>query len=89
MDPYPDDVNDAYTQANAKTTLLGVRVADDKIRNLLQEMKNHCTSAFLQASTLEHADFFMDAANEDFTLFNKRIGEVLREMDKFDLTAHM
>lgn len=50
--------------ANAKPALLGVRVADDQVRNLLQQMKNHTTSAFLNGATLENADSFMRAAGK-------------------------
>ena len=66
--------------ANARTSMLKVRVRDDSVRELLQAMKDHASAAGICGSQ-EEGDRAMDAMGAAFERLNQRIGEVLRQLD--------
>jgi hypothetical protein len=83
-DPYPSDIDDACMGANAQTAMLSVRVQDDAVRNLTQQLKDELTRATLMPPSKEVAQLAMIAATKGFVTVNKRIGEVLRSLDDAD-----
>jgi hypothetical protein len=79
--PYPEEVGLELQEANARTALLGVRVRDDRVRALLQEVKDELNEATMFSVSEEHSQSCMKLAGEKFVEMNKRIGEVLRSFE--------
>ena len=78
----PDELDERCRQAQARTSMLGSRVRDESVRELVEQLKDHATAmnspdrAESQRAYLQLA-FIQDA-------LNKRIGEVLRQLDDAD-----
>jgi|SRR5271170_4786890 len=83
--PYPADTERENMLANAQTALLGVRVYDDVVRERLQQLKDKCTFGTLPFSDEALSRAAMREAGIIFVQLNKRIGEVLRSLDDFEL----
>jgi hypothetical protein len=80
-EPHPENISNEEQAANAITAVLGVRVRDRAIRELLQKMKDELTGATLYANSEEHSQLGMRQAGKQFVELNKRIGEVLRSIE--------
>lgn len=72
--------------ANARTSMLAVRVRDDSVRDLVQAVKNHATAAGMCASQ-DEGQRAMAGMGDAFEKLNQRIGEVLRKLDDAEGTA--
>jgi len=77
---FSEDLAEANRLANARTSMLAVRVRDETVRNLVTEVKNHSTKAAMCAS-LEEGDRALGAMGIEFDSLNRRIGEVLCDLD--------
>jgi hypothetical protein len=81
--PYPNDLDQRAHSAAVQTTVLGVRVSDESIRNLLKQLKAG-TNGVLFSRNLNEAERATGMMAEVFDLLNERIGEVLRKLDDID-----
>jgi hypothetical protein len=79
----PDDLDEALRVAQARTLLLAVRVRDDTVRTLVEEFKSN-TSATLLAADRDVASRAMAASAGLHDHLQRRIGELLREIDSSD-----
>jgi hypothetical protein len=77
---YPEEVSEIDRLANARTTVLAVRVSDESVRGLVAAVKDHATKVGISRSK-EACELEMDAAMVEFERLNQRVGEVLRELD--------
>lgn len=80
-DPYPGDIDEGCMQSNAQSAMLCVRVQDDGVRKLVQELKNKLTRATVTPESAESSELAMFEAGNCFVVVNERIGEVLRSLD--------
>lgn len=78
--PYPDDLDGRALQANVETTKLGVRVRDESVRVLLQELKEGCVAVMFSPSP-DAGEKASHNTTDVFIRLNERIGELLRKMD--------
>lgn len=76
----PPDLNVRAFSANVQTTKLKVRVADEGVRELVNELKKHATSVACSDSETagEQANLRMI---QTYGELNDRIGELLRKLD--------
>lgn len=85
VEPYPEQVDSDDQLANAQTALLGVRVRDEAVRTLLQQMKDALCKATLLSRSEEESDLAMRIAGSKFVELNQRIGRVFRLLDDEEL----
>jgi hypothetical protein len=76
----PDDVDQALLVAQMRTTKLVVRVRDDTARELVEKFKSYASEVG-GAKTPQDSDQGMAAAAATFDELNRRIGQLLREID--------
>jgi hypothetical protein len=76
----PDDLNEEHRLANAQTTVLSVRVRDQAVRDLVDEVKQNGVGT-LFASSEPASTQLLKQMSDTFDKLNARIGELLREMD--------
>jgi hypothetical protein len=76
----PDDLSEGNRLAQARTGMLGARVRDDSIRELLAKLKTHSQETISSPSRedSERALKSMALAHDEL---NQHIGEVLRKLD--------
>jgi len=79
----PDDLDEAYRVAQARTLMLSVRVRDDAVRKLVDEFKSDSTATLFSANR-DGASRAMAATSSAHDELHKRIGELLREIDSSD-----
>jgi hypothetical protein len=72
--------------ANARTSMLAVRVRDDSARDLVQIVKDHATATVMSGSQ-EEGDRAMASMGAAFEDLNQRIGEILRTLDDIEQTG--
>jgi hypothetical protein len=72
-----EDVNQRNFKARVDTTTLAVRVADDELRGLVDEILSE-TADSATARTREDAAYALNQAVDVFGIANGRLGEVLR-----------
>ena len=77
---FPEDLNENYRVAQVETTILTVRVRDDVIRELMDQLKQFSTQVTM-SDTPENSERAMRNLAETLELSNQRIGEVLRHLD--------
>jgi hypothetical protein len=77
---YGADLAEGNRLANARTAMLGVRVRDDSVRDLLQQFKDHCTAVTMSASQAD-CERSLRSMSAVFVTLNQRIGEVLGKLD--------
>jgi hypothetical protein len=77
---YDEALSEDSRLANARTSMLAVRVRDDSVRDLMAVVKNHAWNAGMCAS-LEEGDRALNAMAAEFEKLNQRIGEILRKLD--------
>lgn len=77
---FGEDLNDRARLAQAQTTVLGVRVRDDAVRNGIKIVKNECVAATSSRSE-EEAKRAMHRMSDAFDEMNERLGEILRKLD--------
>ncbi len=75
-----DELSEDSRLANSRTAMLTVRVRDDRVRELVQTVKNHAVAAGICGSP-EEGERAMNAMDAAFERLNPRIGEVLRQLD--------
>lgn len=75
-----EDLNNRSHLTNVQTTMLGVRVRDESVRNLLRELREECMHSQLAGSEAEAERALVKAASI-FEKLNERIGELLRKLD--------
>ena len=80
VERYPDDTNSAIQTSNAQTAMLGVRVRNEDVKNLLWRLK-HEADTITAAKTPKMAQTAIGEASTLFVLFNEKIGQVLIELD--------
>jgi hypothetical protein len=76
----PNDLDEGYRLAQARTLMLSVRVRDDTIRELVQNFRSYSAETTTAQSASEADQGMAKSASAHVTL-NERIGEVLREID--------
>jgi hypothetical protein len=79
----PDDLDEGYRTAQARVLMLGVRVRDDNIRRLVDQLKQ-CSTATLFSAQRDDANRAMATMISVHDELHKRIGELLREIDSSD-----
>lgn len=77
---FEGDLSERSRLANAQTTLLGVRIRDESVRNLLKEVKKY-SAEVTHSRSKGDADRAALALVSEFDKLNNRIGEVLRKLD--------
>jgi hypothetical protein len=77
----PSEVAEAARQCRSRTTMLIVRVEDDQVRHLGQRFRGASTEVMIAQSKDSAIQHMMAMLNE-FETVNKRIGELLRSLDK-------
>jgi hypothetical protein len=80
---YPDDVNEGCRAATALTSMLAVRVNDDKVRVLISAFKS-AASDIGGAESPDDSDSDFHTMSTLFVELQERIGVVLRELDEDD-----
>lgn len=78
--PLTEELNESSRLANARTSMLIVRVRDDSVRDLAQVVKNHATSVDY-CSSEDESFKELKAMSSAFDKLNHRIGEILRTLD--------
>ena len=76
----PAEANAGSQDAYRQTTILGVRVKDNEVRKLLQQLKDRCVGANLFPENPARAATEIREAGRVFVLLNERIGLVLRSL---------
>jgi hypothetical protein len=77
---FGEELNENARLANARTSMLAVRVRDDPVRDLVQTVKSHAIAAAMCGSQ-EEGERAMTAMGAAFEQLNQRIGETLRKLD--------
>lgn len=77
---YPNDLDEAHRLAQARTTVLGVRVRDELVRELLAQFKQS-TVEVTGCGTENEARQHMTDMGSLHDALNERIGEMLRKLD--------
>jgi len=77
---FDEELSENARLANARTSMLAVRVRDESVRSLVAVVKHHSAKAGLSTSE-EEGNRELDAMAVEFERLNQRIGEVLRELD--------
>lgn len=76
----PDDLDEGYRAAQARTFMLGSRARDVSIRDSVDKFKA-CSAEVVYSSTREDAERAMRSLELEIDELNRRIGERLRELD--------
>lgn len=76
----PDDLDEGYRLAQARTNMLGVRVSDASVRELVEQFRG-LSADCVMARTQEDRDRAMNAAGDTHDRLNEHIGSVLRMLD--------
>ncbi|OIR19477.1 hypothetical protein GALL_03580 [mine drainage metagenome] len=74
-----EEVSEGSRAANARLMALTVRVADDEVRDAINNLRNMLTSCQL-AKSKEHADIVHKDIAEAYPLLMERIGKTLRSL---------
>jgi hypothetical protein len=82
----PDGLGEDNRLAQARIGMLGARVRDDAIRELLAKLKTHSVQAIL-SSTPDDTERVMSSMGLVYDELNQRIGEVLRKLDDAEPNA--
>jgi hypothetical protein len=82
----PDDVNKEALAAQSKSTMLMVRVRDMEVRHLTDAMKSYVSTVAI-AKSQKDSDDALQLAWENHSQLNQRIGEILREMEEYELSS--
>ena len=83
LQPYPDDVNENFRAATALTSILSVRVNDDRVRVLVSAFKS-AASDVGDAENPNDSKASLDTMSGLFVELQERIGVVLRALDEDD-----
>ncbi len=75
-----EDLNIRAHLAGVQTMMLGVRVRDESVRNLLKKVKDESRATLLARNKAEADRATVDMA-DGFEKLNERIGELLRKLD--------
>jgi hypothetical protein len=73
----PDDLDEGYRLAQAKTSMLAARVRDIPVRDLVKQFRQF-------SFEITNNDLSLDAAVQVHDQLNERIGELLRTLDDAD-----
>ena len=79
----PDDLDEGYRMAQARVLMLGVRVRNENIRKLADQLKQ-CSTATLFSAQRDEANRAMATMISVHDELHKRIGELLRQIDSAD-----
>jgi len=82
---FPDELDNRAFSAGVQITVLGVRVRDKSIRDLLAQLKVH-TDGVVFAKNQAEAEGSLGKMSDSFAALNARIGEVLRSLDDGDMS---
>ena len=82
---FPDELDNRAFSAGVQITVLGVRVRDKSIRDLLAQLKVH-TDGVVFANNQAEAEGSLGRMSDSFAALNARIGEVLRSLDDGDMS---
>ena len=75
-----DELDEGNRLAQARTGMLGARVRDDAIRDLIDKLKTHSAEA-INSPTPKDSERAISNMTVVFDELNQRIGEVLRKLD--------
>lgn len=78
-----DDLDERYRLAQVQTSLLGVRVANEDVRNDIEELKAASSKTALSPSKAS-ADAELERMARAYERVNRRIGDLLRGLDSDD-----
>jgi len=77
---YDEQLDESARFAQARTSMLNVRVRDEAIRELVKEVKDHINSAGAAANR-EDSERSLASMASTFEKLNQRLGQILRELD--------
>jgi hypothetical protein len=77
---YPPELDEANRVANTRTSMLGVRVRDNAVRDLLEQFKS-CSAGVIMSRSAEESDRSSKNVVAVLEKLQQRIGEVLRTLD--------
>jgi hypothetical protein len=77
---FDDELSEGSRLAVAQTSMLSVRVRDDSIRAMVDQVKHHAGNAGMCATEQESV-VALSSMGSAFVTLNQRIGEVLRKLD--------
>jgi hypothetical protein len=77
---YPEDIDERERALNGRTAMLVVRVRDDLVRKLVQQIKDIAAQATTFSTSKDEAQLQMRQLHEKQVEMNQRIGELLRTM---------
>jgi hypothetical protein len=75
-----DELDEGNRLAQVRTVMLGARVRDDIVRELIDKLKT-CSTEAIHSPTKEESDRALIGMTAIYDRLNKRIGEVLRKLD--------
>jgi len=81
----PDDLDEGYRAAQARTFMLGVRVRDDSIRDSVEKFKA-CSAEVVYSLARADAERAMKSLEFEIDELNRRVGERLRKLDDAEAT---
>ena len=76
-----EEWSDKFALANAQTTMLSVRVLDERVRELVSRVKSSASSAGMSRNETESNEH-MALLQASFEVLNERVGEVMRTLDE-------
>jgi len=82
----PEAVSDDCAAAQRATTTLAVRIRDVEVRRLVDELKGTCVG-LTRTTGSDEADRLLASAVRIHDALNRRIGDVLRNLDQEDNSA--
>ncbi|MGL6006381.1 hypothetical protein [Aeromonas sobria] len=74
----PDDIDENYRITNRKLAILNERIADDLLRNELNELRDNITRVSF-AGSYHEARALINSAHSDADTFLKHVGKILRD----------
>lgn len=78
---FPQDLDESNRVAVARTSMLAVRVQDQKTRELVKNFKN-ATAAVTESAAADESTAAMARIGPVFEELNHRIGDILRKLDE-------
>jgi len=77
---YPAELDTRIHVGMTKGTMLGVRIRDELVRELVTEMKSECART-VHCKSEQEAEHAINEASSYYVKLNDRIGELLRKLD--------
>jgi hypothetical protein len=75
--PLPSELDEALREANVRTMILAARVEDERLRELVKEIKTTCDMMMLHGAP-EHVEEISRTASRLHDESNERVGVILR-----------